>query len=445
MSTTSDRAREVAPPFRDPSSLDAAARPHRLALARALVGAEELPVALPRFGLRLDDVRVDGAALCLELSAGAPVARVRLSPRRRELAPPSSEAPEIGIEVRPGGERHAAALEAIRARLARAITPARWEAARPHFDALRALPLDVPMAYFRQLVSGVGGREGLVRTGFACNQDCGMCWQSRAWSGPGAAQVLTWVEDLRRAGATRLILSGGEPTLDAALPEYVARARALGFAAVTLETNAVQLAKPEHAARLAAAGLTDAFVSLHAADAAISDAITRARGTHARTLAGVDALLDAGVTVTLNAVMTAEGLLRLDELPALVHARFGGREGLRGLMVSLPTDPFDGALRDRVLPDPAIVREVLPRTIERALSLGVPVLGLDGPCGPPLCAFGADPRVARLEPLGEALEFRVHPPACDRCAVRSACFGVRREQLARFGDACTAPLAARPR
>jgi hypothetical protein len=253
-----------------------------------------------------------------------------------------------------------------------------------------------------------------------------------------------WIEDLHRAGARHLIFSGGEPTLDPQLDRYVRHARALGYETVTLETNAVQLAKPGAAARLREAGLTAAFVSLHSGDAATSDAITRAPGTHARTVKGTLALLEADVTVSLNCVLTREGLAHLAGLPDFVHATFGAHPRLEGLMLSQPTDPFDHALLPGILPEPAALRAALRETIDRAFALGIAVRGLDGPCGPPLCAFGADPRLARLAPVPEALDGRVYPPACAGCAVRRACFGVRVADHAMFGDACVEPLAVAP-
>jgi MoaA/NifB/PqqE/SkfB family radical SAM enzyme len=202
----------------------------------------------------------------------------------------------------------------------------------------------------------------------------------------------------------------------------------------------VQLAKPGAATRLAAAGLTDAFVSLHSGDAAVSDAITRAPGTHARTVMGVRALLEAGVPVILNAVMTAEGLDHLGRLPDFVHEAFGRHPLLRSLMISYPTDPFDPALAPTIAPDPARLRAALREAIDRSFALGLRVRGLDGPCGPPLCAFDADPRITERKPVPGPLEFRFHLPACDGCVVKAACFGVRRADAERFGDACVTPI-----
>jgi hypothetical protein len=155
----------------------------------------------------------------------------------------------------------------------------------------------------------------------------------------------------------------------------------------------------------------------------------------------VHALLDAGVTVKINAVMTAEGLDHLAGLPDFIDREFG-RHGnlLRKLMLSYPTDPYDQALVPAIVPEPVALRAALGATLERAFALGLVPEGLDGPCGPPLCAFGADPRVTSLRPIPEALPFRQYLAACEGCAVRGACFGCRTADVALYGDACAAPL-----
>lgn len=273
-----------------------------------------------------------------------------------------------------------------------------------------------------------------------------MCWQGRDWGRFDAAQVLTWIEDLHAAGARYLIISGGEPTLDPELERYLQRSRELGFTGVSLETNAVQMAKPGFTERLCKAGLTDALVSLHAGDAETSDAVTRAPGTFVRTVKGIQSLLAAGVTVTLNCVITQEVLAHLAKLPDFIHDTFGAHRHLESLMLSLPADPFDRALLPDLIPDPVRLRAILGPTIDRALALGIAVRGLDGPCGPQLCAHGADPRVTRLEPVGhDDLEFRGQLPACEGCVVRAACRGPRHVQVERYGDACVAPILALPR
>ena len=243
------------------------------------------------------------------------------------------------------------------------------------------------MHALRQVIDGIDPPAGLVRTGFRCNQDCGLCWQGRDWGDYGAAQVRIWMEDLAAGGVRDLTISGGEPTLDPEISPHIAYAKALGFRTIALETNAIQMAKPGFAQRLRDAGLTECFVSLHSADAAVSDAITRAPGTHAKTVKGVQALLLAGVPVVLNAVMTAEGLATLPALPDFVRDAFGATELVRGLVLSFPTMPFERSLLDSIVPEPEPRRAALRPAIARALELGLDLGGVAGPGGVPLCAF----------------------------------------------------------
>ena len=142
--------------------------------------------------------------------------------------------------------------------------------------------------------------------------------------------------------------------------------------------------------------------------------------------------------------MTREGIEHLEGVPDFVHATFGADPCLRGLMLSQPTDPYDRALLPAILPEPDRLRAVLRRVIDRAFALGIRVSGLDGPCGPPLCAFGADRRITALVPVPERLDGRTYLPACAACAVRSACFGVRIADVELYGDACALPLASPP-
>lgn len=421
--------------FRDPPSVDREAAEKKRLIAQTLVNAPTLPVALPAFGLSLLDVDPDKRGIDLVFGLDDPLAKVRI-----EWNKSAGNAAITLVPLVPDAKRFTRALDLMISRLGKSTTADRFDRAMVHAKEYARLPVAVPLGFFRQLVAGLDEPQGLVRTGFLCNQDCGMCWQGRDWGRFGPEQILRWIDDLRRAGARSLIISGGEPTLDPELVHYVEHARAIGFTEVTLETNAIQAAKPRHAERLAKAGVTHAFVSLHSADPVISDAITRAPGTHERTIRGIHALLEARIPVVLNAVMTAEGIDHLASLPDYIHDTFGKHPLLSSLMISQPTEPFDRGLLPVVVPDLGRVRRALRATIDRALALGIVIRGLDGPCGPPLCAFDGDRRIISGKPISGAVDFRKHVPACDRCAARSACFGVRHVEVELFGEGCVAPM-----
>jgi hypothetical protein len=296
-----------------------------------------------------------------------------------------------------------------------------------------------PLEQQRQVVEGVRPTVGLVRTTFRCNQDCGVCWQDRSWRGVEAAQIERWVEDLRAAGAESLIVSGGEPTLEHGLCALVERARQIGFRSVTLETNAIVLRSAGLAARLRDAGLTAAFVSLHSGEPHLSDAITRAPGTHAHTVRGIEALLAAGVSVGLNAVVADVALGSIGALPAFLARTFGA-SATPTLTLSYPVAPFDRSLLRTVLPEPTALRRALTQAVAEAAAVGVELRGLDGPCGPPLCAFVSDAGGPRRQPVPEPVGFRQHLPACAPCAVRVACFGVSRAAVDLYGESCVRPI-----
>lgn len=424
--------------FRDPPPPVAEARALELDIARELFGANELPIFLPAFQVYLNAIGVDGGAFVLRIGSDR-VSHLALMRLERASAP---DAPiEVEISQRAARSPRLDRLLAVLAeRLRRGIGPERWAAAKARARRLKALPVDVPLEALRQVIAGVSPPAGLVRTGFRCNQDCGLCWQGRDWGNHGPEQVRTWIQDLARGGVRTLTISGGEPTLDPDLPSYVELARDLGFTCVQLETNAIQAARQGVAARLFEAGVTEALVSLHSPDPAVSDAITRAPGTHARTIQGVRALLEAGVKVRFNAVMTAEGLHTLPELPDYLREQFGHHPRLLGLTISYPGLPFDQKLIPTIVPPPEAVRAALLPTIRRASELGIDLRGLSGPCGVPLCAVDADPRVFDVGREAPPVPFRKHLPACDTCAVRGACYGVRHEEVALYGDRCVRPI-----
>ena len=141
--------------------------------------------------------------------------------------------------------------------------------------------------------------EVTVRVNFHCNQACEFCFVSTHLPPPAEAAVRRAIETAADEGAL-VVLSGGEPTLNARLVDYVGLARRRGARAVELQTNAIRLADPTLTGALVAAGLDRAMVSLHGSTAAVSDGITGAPGTFVATLRGIDALVSAGVDVRLK-------------------------------------------------------------------------------------------------------------------------------------------------
>ena len=126
--------------------------------------------------------------------------------------------------------------------------------------------------------SGATQTEETIRVVFRCNQSCTFCFVSTHLPAPPPDAVEAAIRAAGKRGS-RIVLSGGEPTLDPKLLDWVRLARSVTQGNVVLQTNAVRLDDAAFVGRLEEAGLDEAFVSLHGTTAEISDAVTEAPGT----------------------------------------------------------------------------------------------------------------------------------------------------------------------
>ncbi|HEY1691394.1 MAG TPA: radical SAM protein [Polyangiaceae bacterium] len=266
--------------------------------------------------------------------------------------------------------------------------------------------------------------EETIRVVFRCNQACTFCFVSTHLPAPPPAAVEAAIRAAGAKGA-RIVLSGGEPTLDPRIVEWVRLARSVTEGRLVLQTNAVRLDDPSLVARLEEAGLDEAFVSLHGATAAVSDAVTEAPGTFVRTVAGIDRLHASRIAVVLNYVVCEKNRHEIvDHVRALAT-----RWPRATLNVS-----FVGPSTDLVPRDPALVpryTDAVPfiaAAVDEAARLGVPVIGFESMCGLPLCLVPGGVRALALTDIPEGFdkgEF-LKTDECARCSLEPRCYGIRR-------------------
>jgi GTP 3',8-cyclase len=148
-------------------------------------------------------------------------------------------------------------------------------------------------------------------------------------------------------GVRKIRLTGGEPLVR---PETIELARRIGrhlgrgLEELTLTTNGTRLA--EHAAALRAAGMRRVNVSIDSRDPEVFRHITR-RGDVAKVLRGIDAALDAGLSVKLNMV-ALRGLNEDEFAPMLGWAVERGMD--LTLIETMPLGEIDEDRVDRFLP-----------------------------------------------------------------------------------------------
>jgi MoaA/NifB/PqqE/SkfB family radical SAM enzyme len=283
------------------------------------------------------------------------------------------------------------------------------------------------------LATGRSVLAALIRPAYRCNQRCTFCWVDTNQRSPPDSAVTQTLAYAAVEGLGALTLTGGEPTVDPRLPRFLELARALGVGQVTLQTNAVLLDDDVLVRTLVDAGLKRVFVALHGAEAAISDSITGAPGTFARSLRGIRNLREAGVSVGIGIVFTRANAAQARQFVRFVAGTMPGVD--LTLSVAAPVNELV-PVRDAV-PRYLDLAPALRCAMQTAHELGVPCLGLFGQCGIPPCVLDADPdcfpELSReLDVWSSPVDFE-HVAACAGCRLERKCPGVRKLYLAAYG------------
>lgn len=294
----------------------------------------------------------------------------------------------------------------------------------------------------------------LFRLGEICNHHCPMCSNSGRPEGLQIAtdELLRRADWLKAQGMTRVVVTGGEPTAHPGFWQVVEHLAAIGMA-WDINTNGSRLGDPGLAARCAELGLRRAIVSLHSLDPPTSAEIsgTTLKG-HAAILAGIDALIAAGVQVMVNAVLTSLSLATTADFVRGCAENWGPQVVVK---LVFPSTAGKGGSWPGIQLRYAEVTEPLRRAAEVAESLGVELVYENLPP----CTLGDRQlrNVARsdfgeshyLEDLqGQELYaiahieayFNAFAESCRLCARRRDCPGVAESYLRRFGASEFAPL-----
>lgn len=315
----------------------------------------------------------------------------------------------------------------------------------PAMYAQRSAGSPVFTSAHRRAASRVGML--VLRPTVNCNQDCPFCsaneTSNNVWTEPGT--MLRAIARAARRGVERVSFSGGEPTLSRDLVHYIAAARRLGVSKIEIVTNAVLLDSPARAQALRAAGLTHAFVSLHAHDDRLSRMMTQKMDDHGRTVKGIANLLAAGVETVVNHVITARNYPYLTRFVEFVREAFGG-----DVMISFAfVTPQYKALEDvSLVPRLTEVMPYLRRALHRALEIGQAVV-VGSRQGIPPCFLGelagwSDVLKIASEAASEDAPQKQRAPACDACKFTRQCTGLWRPYVALHGLSELVPVAGAP-
>lgn len=312
-------------------------------------------------------------------------------------------------------------------------------------------------------------REILMRIVQQCNERCTFCWiDFEATACPLDLIDATLARIKTLTPRPILSLTGGEPTLHPDLLRIVERAHALDLPKIILQTNATLCAQQDRAGKLAAAGLTDALVGFHGHNAQLYERVTELPHSFQRAVAGVRALLSAGVAVTLNHVLNRDNAEFVSEFVIFVRDELVGTQGQRPLLTfAAAAEIAGGPLKPEVLVKISDLAAPLVKALDICIDNKIEFAGLAHPCGFPPCILGGDPRyfhdilrwrvddafsvlngtpagVSSGEPGVQAPEMPGKIPACATCVYDRFCTGLRGEYVAKHGTAELRPVTQWP-
>jgi MoaA/NifB/PqqE/SkfB family radical SAM enzyme len=285
-----------------------------------------------------------------------------------------------------------------------------------------------------------------VRLTYECNNRCIFCLDSDTHDGEIRTRDAVFEDILagRRRGATRLILSGGEPTIHPNFLEFVRVGHRAGYRRVQTVTNGRLFAYPEALRRCVDAGLGEITFSIHGPNARIHDALVGVKGAYEQEITGLKwALADGRPIVNVDVCVNRanvkhlrallDGLLALGvrEFDLLQVVPFGRayQEGKETLFYTLDdeTEALHAAFEVSRRPDVHLWLNRFPiQHLEGFEELAQdPHKLLDE-------VRGRQEEFARLFETGEALDCR-QPERCKHCYLEPLCDGF---------DALRADLAA---
>lgn len=266
--------------------------------------------------------------------------------------------------------------------------------------------------------------RAILRLAFDCDNACVFCGQDGL---VGAIEHTREQLEQLRETHDEISFVGGEPTLDPRLPQAIADARALGFAAVGVQTNARRLAaEPALFHALVEAGLSDLQLSIHGPTSESHDYHTSRAGSLEACIAVMQLAARASVTVVVKTVITRSNFRELVKLPPALK-----RRGVEAWLLEV-VRPYGRAADHfaRVVPRFGMALpwalHALEQARRHALSAWIR--------GAPVCALGP---FAASELSSEV---RHHAAPCQACAMRPRCPGIDAAYAEVFGHGELRPI-----
>ena len=122
-----------------------------------------------------------------------------------------------------------------------------------------------------------------------CNNNCLFCLDGNRKDRyhKSSVEIKPKISEAKREGCTKLILSGGDPTIHPEIIELVRFAKDLKFRKVQIITNGRMFSNKQFTRRIISAGLDEVTFSIHGHNSEIHDYLTRVDGSFRQSIIGI--------------------------------------------------------------------------------------------------------------------------------------------------------------
>lgn len=215
-----------------------------------------------------------------------------------------------------------------------------------------------------------GEKRHWVRITNACNNRCAFCLDRDMLDGSirSFEEIQADLETGIRRGATRAIISGGEPTIHPRFAEIVAAAAGMGYTWVQTISNGRMFYYKDFLMNAVHSGLREVTFSLHGHTPELFERLTGAPGSFRQAVAGLrNALSAPGLVVSADIVVCSLNAPFLRDIVKFYHSL-----GVNEFDLLHPA-PFGAAWKNRaeIFPDQEAIASAVADVLRLAEPMGI--------------------------------------------------------------------------
>jgi len=255
-----------------------------------------------------------------------------------------------------------------------------------------------------------------------CNQRCVFCryYSDVSETEPDPDYIVSGLNSLRNDKLlTTVTFTGGEPTINPHLINYIRAARGFGFQTIGIETNGLMLSYQKYSASLVEAGLTHARITMISHNASDSDGISRVHGGFELTDLGISRAIRHGLNTIIQIPLLSSTIGSLPEHVSYISEKHPGIRGIELRMLDHETAAHADI--------PIELLEIQLKNSRKELPAGIK-FAFRASHGPAPCLFSEPESLASIFnlPAADETEKPNYPKidSCDSCLISCVCPGV---------------------